>query len=144
MIKASNRALAARPSGNAWIAGSVTAVLSLALLLAPHAGNAAVPAKDADVIGKWISDKNDPALDYAVAAGTAQGTLRLMVPAKAIGQAEGETVILQRAGLGEFATAKGSALRGRFVMTGPRRAEFKAMQNDKKGFHIIYQLLEKP
>ena len=144
MTKPFSRAAVATSLNRAVVAWITTGLLALALLLAPHSGHGAVPSTDADVLGKWISDKNDPAMDYAVAPGPAKGTYRLMVPAKAIGRAESETVILQQTGPGEFATAKSSVLKGRFIMTGPGRAELKAQQDDKKGFHVIYQLLEKP
>ena len=106
MTKPFSRAAVATSLNRAVVAWITTGLLALALLLAPHSGHGAVPSTDADVLGKWISDKNDPAMDYAVAPGPAKGTYRLMVPAKAIGRAEGETVILQQTGPGEFATVK--------------------------------------
>lgn len=116
-------------------------ILSLVLLLAPHSGHAAT---DADVIGKWIVDKNDPASDYAVAAGPSAGTLRVMVPAKAVGRKVGETLTLQRVGPGEFATPKGGTIWAKFTVSKPRHATFQMTRDDKKSFGIIHILLEKP
>jgi hypothetical protein len=140
MTKPQSRAVAAPPRRLA-LAVTLTAIVSLALLLAPRPGHA---AGDADVLGRWISDKNDPALDYSIAAGTTPGSLTLMVPAKALGGKAGEAVILQRTSAGRFETVKGSVLRGTFTVSGPRHAEFKAMENTKQSFHIIDQLLERP
>jgi hypothetical protein len=141
MNKPVARAVAAPSPLRIALAVTLTAILSLALLLAPRPSHA---TGDADVLGRWISDKNDPALDYSIAAGGAPGTLLLTVPAKALGGKAGEAVILQRTSAGRFETVKGSVLRGSFTVTGPRHAEFKAMENTKQSFHIIDQLLERP
>ncbi|MGZ3402574.1 MAG: hypothetical protein ACXWKN_04430 [Phenylobacterium sp.] len=140
MTKPKARAVAAPPFRIA-LAVTLTVIVSLALLLAPRPSHA---AGDAEVLGKWISDKNDPAMDFTMAAGTAPGTFLLTVPAKALGGKAGESVILQRTSAGKFETMKGSILRGSFTVTGPKHAEFKAMENTKQSFHIIDQLLERP
>ncbi|MGZ3378589.1 MAG: hypothetical protein ACXU8S_18490 [Phenylobacterium sp.] len=140
MTKPKARAVAAPPVRIA-LAVTLTVIVSLALLLAPRPSHA---AGDAEVLGKWISDKNDPAMDFTMAAGTAPGTFLLTVPAKALGGKAGESVILQRTSAGKFETMKGSILRGSFTVTGPKHAEFKAMENTKQSFHIIDQLLERP
>jgi hypothetical protein len=141
MTKPVARAVTAPSPLRIALAVTLTAVVSLALLLAPRPSHA---AGDAEILGKWISDKNDPAMDYAIAAGTAPGAFVLTVPAKALGGKAGEAVILQRTSAGKFETVKGSILRGSFTVTGPKRAEFKAMENTKQSFHIIDQLLERP
>ncbi len=123
------------------LAVTLTVIVSLALLLAPRIGHAAA---DTEILGKWVSDKNDPALDYSIAAGTTPGSFTLTVPAKALGGKTGEAVILQRTSAGRFETVKGSILRGSFTVTGPRHAEFRAMENTKQSFHVIDQLLERP
>jgi hypothetical protein len=141
MTKPQARA-AARPSPvRIALAVTLTAIVSLALLLAPRIGHAAA---DGEILGKWISDKNDPSLDYSIAAGTAPGSFTLTVPAKALGGKTGEAVVLQRVSAGRFETPKGSILRGSFTVTGPKRAEFKAMENTKQSFHVIDQLLQRP
>jgi hypothetical protein len=119
-------------------------ILSLALLLAPRLGHAATAATDADVIGRWVADKNDPANDYAIAAGSSAGFLRVTVPAKAVGHKVGETVVLKRVGPGEFATPTGGAIWAKLTVDKPRHATFQMKQDDKKSFGIIYILLEKP
>ncbi len=141
MTKPAARAAAAPSTFRIALAVTLTAIVSLALLLAPRPSHAAA---DTELVGKWISDKNDPAMDYSIAAGTAPGAFVLMVPAKALGGKAGETVILQRTSAGRFETVKGSVLRGSFTVTGPKHAEFKAMENTKQSFHIIDQLLERP
>jgi hypothetical protein len=123
------------------LAVTLTAIVSLALLLAPRVGHA---ASDTEILGKWISDKNDPAMDYSIAAGAAPGSFLLTVPPKALGGKTGEMVTLQRVSAGRLESVKGSILRGSFTVTGPRRAEFKAMENTKQSFHVIDQLLERP
>ena len=143
MTKPAARIIAAPSPLRIALAVTLTAILSLALLLAPRPSRAGADA-DADLLGKWISDKNDPALDYSIATGTSAGTLLLMVPPKALGGKAGETVILQRVNAGKFEAVKGSLLRGSFTVTGPRHAEFRAMENTKQSFHIIDQLLERP
>ena len=136
------RAVVAKPSAlRLVLAVTMTVIVSLALLLAARPSLA---AGDAEILGKWISDKNDPALDYAMAAGAAPGAFVLTVPAKALGGKAGETVLLQRTSAGRFETVKGSILRGSFTVTGPKHAEFKAMENTKQSFHVIDQLLERP
>ena len=140
MTKPQSRAAAAPPLRFA-LAMTLTAIVSLALLLVPRITHA---AGDADLLGRWISDKNNPALDYSVTAGTTPGSFVLMVPAKALGGKAGETVILQRTSAARFETVKGAILRGSFTVTGPRHAEFKAMENTRQSFHIIDQLLERP
>lgn len=144
MTKPAPRAIAAHPPARAWLAGCLTAILSLALLLAPGLGHAATAATDADVIGKWITDKSDPASDYAIAAGPAAGSLRVTVPAKAVGRKVGETVILKRVGPGEFVTPKGGATWAKLTVTEARHATFQMKHDDKQSFGIIYILLEKP
>ena len=141
MTKPAARAAAAQSPLRIALAVTLTAIVSLALLLAPRPGHA---AGDADVLGRWISDKNDPALDYSLAAGPAPGSFLLTVPAKALGGKSGEVVTLQRVSVGRLESVKGSILRGSFTVTGPRRAEFKAMENTKQSFHVIDQLLERP
>ena len=142
MTKSKARAVAAKPSPlRIPLAVTLTVVVSLALLLAPRPGHAAA---DTEILGRWISDKNDAALDYSIAAGTAPGAFVLTVPAKALGGKTGESVILQRTSAGRFETPKGSILRGSFTVTGPKHAEFKAMENTKQSFHVIDQLLERP
>jgi hypothetical protein len=137
-------ATAAPSRGRAWLAGCLTAIVSLALLLAPHPGHAAIAATDADVIGKWITDKSDPASDYAITAGPSAGSLRVIVPAKAVGRKVGETLTLKRVGPGEFATPNGGAIWAKFTVTKARHATFQMKQDDKQSFGIIYILLEKP
>jgi hypothetical protein len=141
MTDVSSRAAVAPPFNLAQTTWITSALLAVALLAAPHAGHAAAPTADGAVAGKWIADKAQPGLDYFITAD-AGGGLRLVVPAKATGHAA-ETISLQRVGPGEFAT-KGSTLRGRFILSGPRHAEFKAMRNTKDSFTVIDQLLEKP
>lgn len=140
MNKPHARAAAPSPA-RIWLAVTLTAILSLALLLAPRPGHA---AGDADLLGKWISDRDDPALDYSIAAGAVPGSFVLMVPAKALGGKAAEAVILHRTSAGRFETAKGAVLRGSFTVTGPKHAEFRAMENTKQSFHVIDQLLERP
>jgi hypothetical protein len=144
MPRTASRAAVAPSPARAWLAGCLTVILSLALLLAPGLGHAAVAASDADVIGKWIVDKNDPANDYAIAAGPSAGSLRVTVPAKAVGRKVGETVVLKRIGPGEFATPTGGAIWAKLTVDKPRHATFQMKQDDKKSFGIIYILLEKP
>jgi len=141
--RASRAAVAPSP-GRVWLAGCLTVILSLALLLAPRLGHAAAAATDAEVIGKWITDRNDPAGDYAIAAGPSAGSLRVMVPAKALGRKAGETVVLKRTGPGEFTTPTGGAIWAKLTVNKPRHATFQMKQDDKKSFGIIYILLEKP
>jgi hypothetical protein len=141
MTKPAARAIAAPSPLRIALAVTLTTILSLALLLAPRLSHAAA---DADLLGKWIADKNDPAMDYSVASGTAPGTLVLMVPPKALGGKAGEAVFLQRVSAGKFETVKGSILHGSLTVTAPKRAEFRAMENTKQSFHIIDQLLERP
>lgn len=144
MIKPALRAIAAPSPVRIGLMVTLTASLSLALLLAPRLSHAAVAATDADLIGKWIVDKNDPANDYAVAAGPSVGTLRVMVPAKAVGRKVGETLTLKRVGPGEFATPKGGGIWAKFTVDKPRHATFQMRQDDPKSFGIVYILLEKP
>ncbi len=145
MPKPSPRAIAA-PSPPAasplrvGLAVTLTAILSLALLLAPRPSRAA----DEDVLGRWIADRNDPSMDYAVTAGGAPGAVVVAVPANALGGKAGQVVTLRRVSAGRLESVKGSILRGSFTITGPRRAEFKAMENTQQGFHVIDQLLERP
>lgn len=122
----------------------MAAVLSLALLLAPQPTHATAASPDSDLVGKWVADKSDPAMDYAVAAGPSANTLRIVVPAKSLGRPVGETLTLQRVAPGEYATAKGAPIRATFKVTGPRHASFHRLQNDKKSFGVTYILLEKP
>jgi hypothetical protein len=140
MTKPSPRAVAAPSPVRLILAVTLTAILSLAVLLAPRPSRAA----DDDVLGRWISDRNDPAMDYAVTAGGAPGAVVVVVPAKALGGKAGQLVTLRRVSAGRFESVKGSILRGSFTVTGPRRAEFKAMENTKQSFHVIDQLLERP
>lgn len=141
MTKPQARA-AARPSPlRLALAVTATVIVSLALLLAPRVGHA---AGNGEILGKWISDKNDPALDYSIAAGAGPGNFVLTVPAKALGGKAGEAVVLQRVSAGRFETPKGSILRASFTVTGPKHAEFRAMENTKQSFHVIDQLLERP
>ncbi|HZZ67564.1 MAG TPA: hypothetical protein VFE18_05270 [Phenylobacterium sp.] len=144
MTKPSPRAVAAPSPLHVVLAMTLTVIVSLALLLAPRLGHAAPAGGDAAVLGKWISDKNDPAMDYSVAAGTAAGTLRLIVPPKALGRKTGETVVLKRVSPTRFESVPDSILRGSFTLTGPKRAEFRAMENTPKSFGIVDQLLERP
>lgn len=142
MNQVRSRAVASRPTF-APIAWSVTALLSLVLLLAATASHAAAPAKDADVLGRWVADKNQPAMDYSVTAGPS-GKIIVAVPAQAVGRAKGETLTLERVGLGSFSTPKGGKVRASFTVTGPRRAEFKMMVNRPDAFNLTDQLLERP
>ncbi|HZZ30668.1 MAG TPA: hypothetical protein VFE10_01645 [Phenylobacterium sp.] len=119
-------------------------ILSLAILLTPHPGHAAVAATDADVIGKWITDRNDPTSDYVIVAGPTADSLRVLAPAKAVGRKVGETLTLQRVGPGEFATPTGGAIWAKLTVTKARHATFQMKQDDKTSFGIIYILLEKP
>jgi hypothetical protein len=144
MPKTSSRAAVAPSPSRIWFAIWVTAILSLAILLAPRIGHAAVAATDADLIGKWITDKNDPASDYTIAAGPSAGALQIMVPPKAVGRKVGETLTLHRVGPGEFATSKTDPIWANFKVTQPRHAKFQMHQEDKRAFGIIYILLEKP
>jgi hypothetical protein len=141
MTKPQIRAVATPSPLRLALAVTLTAIVSLALLLAPRIGHA---AGDTELLGKWISDKANPALDYSIAAGAAPGSFVLTVPAAALGGKAGEAVVLQRTSAGRFETVKGAILRGSFTVTGPRHAEFKAMENTKQSFHIIDQLLERP
>jgi hypothetical protein len=140
MTKPSPRAVAASSPLRIGLAVTLTVILSLALLLAPRIGHAA----DADVSGRWIADRNDPSMDYSLIAGSAPGSFVLTVPPKALGGKAGEVVTLQRVSAGKLESVKGSILRGTFTITGPRRAEFRAMENTKQSFHVIDQLLERP
>ena len=144
MIKPAPRAIAAPSPVRIGLMAALTAILSLAVLLAPRVGHAAVAATDADLIGKWIVDKNDPANDYAIAAGPSAGSVRVTIPAKAVGRKVGETLTLKRTGPGEFATPKGVGIWAKFTMDKPRHATFQMKQDDKNAFGIIYILLEKP
>jgi len=130
--------------GLAWLAWSVTALMSLALLLAPHPVRAAGPARVADLVGKWVADKNDPASDYVVAAGPSADTLLITAPAKSVGRPVAQTFTLQQVAPGEFATAKGAPVRVTFKVTSPRHASFHRLENNPKSFGITYILLEKP
>jgi hypothetical protein len=127
----------------AWPAWLATAIVTVALLLAAHPGRAAAPAGDAAPIGRWVADKNDPGGAYVVAAGPAAGTLRVTVPAKAIGRPAAETLLLQRGAPGVFATAKGAAISAKFKVTDPRHAQFSLYRVDKKGVGMIFILLYK-
>jgi hypothetical protein len=137
----SRAAVATQPTAQraAW---SMTALLLLILLLVPRLGHAAPAIKD-DVLGRWITDKAQPDMDYTVKAGPA-GKLVVEVPAKAVGRAKGETVILNAVGPGAFATPKGGPIHASFTIKGPRRAEFKMMVNRPDAFNVTDQLLEKP
>jgi hypothetical protein len=137
----SRAAVAAQPIA-AGIGWSTTALPLLVLLLIPRLGQAAPAAKD-DVLGRWIADKAQPALDYTVKAGPT-GRLIVEVPAKAVGRPKGETVILDPVGPTEFATPKGGKIHASFKLTGPRRAEFKMMINRPDAFNLTDQLLERP
>jgi hypothetical protein len=143
MAPISSRTVAAPPSYGARLAWSLTMLLSLVLLWAAGPGHAASPARDADALGRWITDKTQPDMDYTVKAGTA-GRLIVEVPAKAVGRARGETVTLDPVGPGAFATPKGGAVSASFTVTGPRRAEFKMMLNRPGAFNITDQLLSRP
>ena len=123
------------------LAWSLTALLSLVLLLAPQLGHAA--AKDADVFGRWLTAKNQPDMDYQLSAGPS-GKLVVAVPPKAVGRLKGETVTLDRVGPGEFATPKGGKIHASFKITSPRHAEFKMMLNRPDAFNLTDQLLERP
>lgn len=123
-----------------WLAA---AILALAVLVAPYRSHAAVAAKDADVLGRWITDRNQPEMDYTVSAGPA-GTIVVAVPGKAVGRAKGEMVALDRIGPTEFATPKGGKVRASFRVKDPRHAEFKMMVNRPDAFNLTDQLLERP
>ncbi|HXA38846.1 MAG TPA: hypothetical protein VNW53_07605 [Phenylobacterium sp.] len=123
------------------LAWSVAALSSLVLLLAALPGHAATG--DADVLGRWITGKNQPDMDYRLSAGPS-GKLVVTVPAKAVGRAKGETVTLDRVGPDEFATPKGGKIHASFKVTGPGRAEFKMMINRPDAFNVTDQLLERP
>lgn len=142
MTRSTPRAAAAPSPIRIALAVTVTAILSLALLLAPRPGHAAA-AKDADVLGRWISDKAHPEMDYNVKAAPAGGIV-VEVPAKAVGRAKGETVTLDPVGPGAFATPKGRPVHASFTVKGPRQAEFKMMINRPDSFHVTDQLLERP
>lgn len=135
------RAAAAPHRFFAPLAWSVTALLSLILLLAALPSYAA--AKDADVLGRWITDKNQSEMDYQLSAGPS-GRLVVTVPAKAVGRVKGETITLDRIGPGEFATPKGGKVHASFKLTDPRHAEFKMMINRPDAFNVTDQLLERP
>jgi hypothetical protein len=137
-----SRAAVATRSIAAGIGWSTTTLLVLVLLLIPRLGHAAPPAKD-DVLGRWIADKAQPALDYTVKAGP-DGKLIVEVPAKAVGRPKGETVVLDRAGPTEFATPKGGKIHASFKLSGPRHAEFKMMLNRPDAFNLTDQRLERP
>ncbi|THD71530.1 hypothetical protein [Phenylobacterium sp.] len=125
------------------IAWDATALLSVILLLAALPSHVAAAAKDSDVMGRWITDKNQPDMDYQVSAGPL-GKLVVTVPPKAVGRAKGETVTLDRVGPDAFATPKGGKIHASFKVTGPRRAEFKMMINRPDAFNLTDQLLERP
>lgn len=122
---------------------SVTALLSLALLLTPHPGRTAPAAKDFAVLGRWITDKSQPDMDYNVTAGP-NGQIIVHVPAKAVGRPTGEAVTMVLVGTDQFATPKGGKVRASFKVTGPREAEFKMMINRPDAFNLTDQLLERP
>jgi len=143
MIKPAARAATASPL-IAAIAWSLTALLSLVLLLTPQAGRAAPAAKEVDIAGKWMVDRSQRDLDYVVVAGATPGTYTLTLPAKAVGRNKMQPVGLQRVGPGRYETVKGSEMRGSFTVSDPRHAEFKGMQNTKQSFGIVDQLLERP
>jgi hypothetical protein len=137
----SRAAVAARPTTQR-VGWSITALLLLVLLLAPRLGHAAPAAKD-DVLGRWITDKAQPDMDYTVKAGPG-GKLLVEVPAKAVGRGKGETVTLDAVGPGAFATPKGGPVHASFKVTDPRHAEFKMMINRPDAFNVTDQLLERP
>ena len=138
----SRAAAAARPVLRAMGWSLMTLVL-MVLLLAPRVGHAAPPAKAADVLGRWITDKAQPDMDYTVKAGPG-GKLIVVVPAKAVGRAKGETLTLDPIGPGAFATPKGGPVHASFTLTGPRNAEFKMMLNRPDAFNVTDQLLSRP
>lgn len=140
--RASRAAVAPSPA-RAWLAGCLTVVLSLVLLLAPHAGQAAPATADAGLFGVWMTDKADPSRDYVLAPGPSAGTLRVTVPAKVVGRPVAETLTLQRVSPTEFTTPKGAPVRATFRLTQPRHATFSRVQDDAKTFGIGYNLLEK-
>lgn len=139
----SSRAVAAPSPFGARLAWSLTILLSLALLLAAGSGHAASAGKDAAVLGRWITDKTQPDMDYTVKAGPA-GKLIVEVPAKAVGRARGETLTLDPVGPGAFATPKGGHDHASFTVTGPHSAEFKMMLNRPNAFNVTDQLLSRP
>lgn len=143
MIKPALGAVAAPSPIRIGLMVTLTAIISLALLLAPRLGHAAVTVTDAEVIGRWIVDKNDPGGAYLVAAGPSAGTLRVTVPAKAIGKPVAETLLLQRVAPDSFATAKGASISAKFKVTKPRNAQFSLYRDDKKGVGFVFILLEK-
>lgn len=125
------------------VAWSATALLSLILLLTAMAAHAAASAKDSDVLGRWIADRNQPAMDYSVTAGPG-GRIVVAVPAKAVGRAKAESITLDPVGPGSFSTPKGGKVRASFIVTAPRHAEFKMMINRPDAFNLTDQLLERP
>ena len=143
MAQISSRAVAAPSPFGVRLACSLTMLLSLILLLAAGPGHAASPGKETDVLGRWITDKAQPDMDYTVKAGPA-GKLIVEVPAKALGRAKGETLTLDPVGPGAFATPKGGPVHASFTVTGPRRAEFKMMLNRPDAFNVTDQLLSRP
>ena len=142
MSQRHSRALVVAPPIDQRVAWSMTTLLFLVFLLVPGFGHAAPPAKE-DVLGRWVADKAQPDLDYTVRAGPG-GKLIVEVPAKAVGRAKGETVMLDRVGPAEFATPKGGKIHASFKLSGPRRAEFKMMLNRPDAFNLTDQLLSRP
>jgi hypothetical protein len=144
MSQSSSRVAAlARAPFRVWFALSATALLSLVLLLAPHPSRAAATVKTADVLGRWITDKAQPDMDYNVTAAPA-GKIIVEVPAKAVGRPKGETVTLDPVGPGAFATPKDQPVHASFTVKGARQAEFKMMINRPNAFNVTDQLLERP
>jgi hypothetical protein len=143
MPPTASRAAVAPSPARIWLAGALTVILSLALLLAPRLGHAAPAPADAGLLGVWMSDKADPSRDYILAPGPSAGTLRITVPAKVVGRPVAETLTLQRISPTEFTTAKGAPVRATFRLTQPRHATFSRVQDDSKTFGIGYNLLEK-
>ena len=141
MHRAAIRAIAAHKTVSLPLAWSATALLSLVLLLMALPSRAA--DKDPTVLGRWITDKAHPEMDYNVTVGPA-GKVVVAVPAKAVGRPQGESVTLDRVGPGHFATPKGGKVHASFDLSDPRHAEFKMMINRPDSFNLTDQLLERP
>ncbi len=135
------RTVTARRSVGQWLGWSAAALLSLALVIAPHAGLAApFSAKDDDAIGTWVGDANDPTSHYEVAAGAHPGELQLISPA---GQ-KLAPIALRRVAANAFASATGAAPVARLTLTAARHAHLNIYGGDnKKRIMFTYLLLDK-
>ena len=143
MRQFAGRAVCAPAPDRTWVGWSAGVALLLAAVMTPHAGQAAPPAVEADLVGAWMTDKNDPGGDYLVELGPSADALRITVPAKVLRRPLAETLTLERIGPREFSTPKGGSVRATFKVTQPRHATFRRVQDDPKSFNMGYNLLEK-